>query len=112
MPVNAIRDAVRRAAAATSVRSVARGSGLSDQGLKYFLEGGEPRAGTLRKLTEWYVRDAAKLGELDAETVQAALSVLLADMTEPQLSATRRAVLDAIREGYKAMGRDVPGWLG
>jgi hypothetical protein len=111
VPVDAIRDAVARAAGATSARAVARDSGLSERGVRYFAGGGAPRPSTLRKLTEWYVREAAKLGELDAGTVEAALSVLLADMTEPQLSATRRAVLDAIRDGYRATGRDVPGWL-
>jgi hypothetical protein len=90
---------------------VARASGLSDQGLRYFLDGGEPRAGTLRKLTEWYVPEAAGAGELDASTAYAALSLLLDGLPEPQRSDTRRVFLDAIRDAYNATGRPVPDWL-
>lgn len=111
VPVEAIRNAVARAAAATSLRSVARASDLSDRGLQHFLDGGTPRQGTLRKLTEWYVREAASAGELDPDTVEAALSLLLGDMPEPQRTGTRAVLMDQIRSGYKAAGRVPPGWL-
>jgi hypothetical protein len=111
VPVEVIRAAVARAAAATSARAVARDCGLSERGVRYFAGGGAPRPATLRKLTEWYVREAASAGELDAATVDAALSLLLGDMPEPQRGETRGALVDDIRWGYKKAGRAPPPWL-
>lgn len=111
VPVESIREAVARAAASTSLRAVARASDLSDRGLQHFLDGGTPRQGTLRKLTEWYVREAASAGGLDADTAHAALSLLLDGLPEPQRSDTRCVFLDAIHDAYRATGRQVPAWL-
>jgi hypothetical protein len=111
VPVEVIREAVSRAAGATSARAVARDSGLSERGVRYFVSGGTPRPATLRKLTEWYIREAASAGELDATTVDAALSLLLGDMPEPQRTETRTALVDDIRWGYKQAGRAPPAWL-
>jgi hypothetical protein len=112
VPLDVIRRAVKRAADAASLRAVARASGLSDQGLRYFVEGGTPRDSTARKLTEWYVREAAQSGELDEETAEAALSVLLAGLSEADSERTRREVVEAIRRGFQRSGGAVPGWLG
>jgi hypothetical protein len=111
VPVEVIRAAVARAAAATSARAVARDCGLSERGVRYFAGGGAPRPATLRKLTEWYVRQAAHLGELDADTVEAALSVLLDGVAEPKRSETRAVVVDAIRAAYVDTGKAPPAWL-
>lgn len=49
---------------------------------KHFLDAGEPFKPTVRKLVEWYVRDAATRRGLDEATASAALAVLLDEVPE------------------------------
>ncbi|HEX5872393.1 MAG TPA: hypothetical protein VFY65_18315 [Longimicrobium sp.] len=111
MPLDAIRDATARAVASTSLRSVARDMGMTAMGLRAFLHGGDPRAATLRKLNEWYVREAARTREVSAETVEAALIILLDFFPEDKAGELRRRLLDVLRTAHQENGTDPPRWL-
>jgi transcriptional regulator with XRE-family HTH domain len=112
VPLERLRQAAQRAVDESSLRKVAIQVGLSPMGLSLFLRGNtEPFKPTVRKLVEWYVRDAASRRGLDEATASAALSLLLDGMPEPEASATRERVLAALREGYTKSGETPPEWL-
>lgn len=111
MPIERVRHAVRRAVAETSLRKVARAVGLTAPGLTHFLDGGEPYKPTLRKLVEWYVRDAAERRGINDETASAALSLLLDGLPDPEATATRERLIAELREGFKRSGAPPPEWL-
>jgi len=74
----ALRAALTRAVATSSLRAVAEQVGLTHRGLGMFIRAeARPRDVTLRKLREWYLRDAATLPKTDASTVNAAVALLL-----------------------------------
>jgi hypothetical protein len=60
---------------------------------------------------EWYVRDAANSGELDASTAHAACRCYWTAWPEPQRSHAQRVFVEMIRVAYNATGRPVLGWL-
>lgn len=74
--VAVLRDAVRHAVEATSLRAVAAQIGLTHHSVRNFLNGSSPHASNVRKLREWYVREAASAPEPSTDTVEAALSIL------------------------------------
>jgi AcrR family transcriptional regulator len=111
VPVEALREAGRRAPPPTSTHRVAAEVGMSQGGIRKFLAGSEPHPGTLRKLAEWYVRHAAVSREIDAETVEAALLVLLDSYPEKERGKVRESVLRVLREAHRKAGTDPPGWL-
>jgi hypothetical protein len=84
---------------------------MSHTGLMAFVDGGEPRPGTLRKLQAWYVKHAAELGPVDEDAIHAALAVLLDGVPEEEKEEGRRRILAAIRETYRAGKTPPPSWL-
>ena len=112
VPLERLRQAAQRAVDESSLRKVAIQVGLSAMGLSLFLRGNtEPFKPTVRKLVEWYVRDAASRRGLDEATASAALSLLLDGMPEPEASATREHLIAILREGYTKSGETPPEWL-
>lgn len=112
VPLERLRQAAQRAVDELSLRKVAIQVGLSPMGLSLFLKGStEPFNPTVRKLVEWYVRDAASRRGLDEATALAALSLLLDGMPEPEASATRERLIAILREGYTNSGETPPEWL-
>lgn len=109
-PLAPLREAVRRAVERSSVLATASSIGMSAPGLRNFLEGGTPRRATFRKLSEWYVREAARAGDVSVETVEAALMLMLEGVPENGRADAARIVLDAIRVAYKRQGVPVPNW--
>lgn len=85
--------------------------GMSAPGLRNFLDGGTPRRSTFRKLSEWYVREAASTGDVSDETVEAALSLMLDGVPESGRADAARMVLDSILVAYRKNGVPVPGWV-
>jgi hypothetical protein len=72
--------ALRERVEQTSIRAVADELGMSPSGLHVLLHGSKPRAGTRRKLLEWYAeirsRSAGRRAGVPAEDVDAAVAVL------------------------------------
>lgn len=112
VPLVAIRRALAEAVERTGLRPVARDVGVAHTSLLSLLDGAEPRASTVRKLVEWFLRyQAAGGGEVDAETIQAALSLLLRHVPEERQDDARRELLSALEKISKASGAPRPEWL-
>lgn len=109
--VDVLRAAVAEAVGRSSLRSVAAAVGMTHGGLTKFLEGSPPREATVRKLTVWYLREAAAGGIVSREAVAAALSVLLAGIPERDRDAAARQVLATVRKVHADAGVRVPGEL-
>ncbi|HEX8276888.1 MAG TPA: hypothetical protein VF615_29880 [Longimicrobiaceae bacterium] len=84
--------------------------GMSAPGLRNFLDGGTPRRSTFRKLSEWYVREAASVGDVSDEAIEAALALMVEGLPESERADAVRMVLDALRTAYQKHGALVPGW--
>jgi hypothetical protein len=95
----------------TSVLSTATAIGMSAPGLRNFLDGGTPRRSTFRKLSEWYVREAASAGDVSDEAIEAALALMLDGVPEGGRADAARMVLQTILAAYQNHGAPVPKWL-
>ena len=111
VPVEAIREAARRAVAETSLRAVAKRIPMSPMGLQHFINGTRPYRATLRKLTAWYVNRGASRGEFSEETARAALAILLDGLPEPRQAEARALVLERLAASYAAARTELPSWL-
>lgn len=111
VPVEAIREAARRAVAEASLRSVARRIPMSPMGLQHFINGTHPYRSTLRKLTAWYVNRGASRGEFSESTARAALAILLDAIPEARQADARRALLEQLAASYRDARAELPGWL-
>ena len=111
VPIEAIREAARRAVAEASLRAVARSIPMSPMGLQHFVNGTRPYRSTLRKLTAWYVNRGASRGEFSEDTVLAALAILLDGLPDEQQPTARAELLDRIAALYEGAGTEVPAWL-
>ena len=110
-PIEAIREAARRAVAETSLRAVARSIPMSPMGLQHFVNGTRPYRSTLRKLTAWYVNRGASRGEFSEETARAALAILLDGVPEDQQAQARAGLLDHLAATYRDARTELPAWL-
>lgn len=111
VPVEALREAARAYAEATSQRQAAREIGLSGTGFRAFVDGTEPHPATVRKLTEWYVQRHAAAGEVSADAGFAALSLLVAHLPPGErVDAASRVAefISTLRSGETA---PLPEWL-
>lgn len=112
VPVPVLRAAAQEAVGRTSSHAVARAVGMSAPSLRDFIKGSEPRPSTVRKLTAWYIRTAGERGEvLSEETARAALALLVEPVAPDGREKVRRALVEAMEEGYRATGTEVPKWL-
>jgi hypothetical protein len=75
-----------------------------------FLGGSEPHAKTVRKLSEWFIRHAAEMGPVDAETAGAVITLLVSGLPEGEREGVRADLLNLLREAHRRSGT-VPGWL-
>ncbi len=110
-PIEAIREAARRAVADTSLRAVARSIPMSPMGLQHFVNGTRPYRSTLRKLTAWYVNRGASRGEFSEETARAALAILLDGIPDEQQAEVRAALVAHIVAFYRQAKTELPRWL-
>jgi hypothetical protein len=109
--VDVLRESVRRASEATSLRAVADQIGLTHRSVRMFLDGSEPRPATIRKLREWYVRHAAETHAVSEETAAAALALLFEEVPESIRDRATGDVLDVVRRAYREAGMKPPGWV-
>jgi hypothetical protein len=111
VPLDALREAARAYAEATSQRQAAREIGLSGTGFRAFLNGSEPHAGTLRKLNEWYVqKQASDGGEVSSEAAAAALSLLVAHLPPGQRNEAVQQLLGVV-ETFGGRRAKLPRWI-
>ena len=111
VPLEAIREAARRAVAETSLRAVARSIPMSPMGLQHFVNGTRPYRSTLRKLTAWYVNRGASRGEFSEDTARAALAILLDGIPEGQQEEARAELLERLAHLHASARTELPGWL-
>jgi hypothetical protein len=106
-----LRESVRRAVAASSLRAVAEQVGLTHRGLALFIEGTRPRPGTIRKLTTWFANRPADAEGVSPELAEAALAVLFAGLPAARVEEPIRNLLSAIRQICESAGLPPPAWL-
>ena len=114
-PVDAIRDALKLAVEATSLRSVAREVGMSPMGLRNFVSGRSltSYSATVRKLNAWYVTHAATRGVFSSETsARAAIVLLLEAISEDRRPRVAADLLDWLAERHREIGVPPADWLG
>jgi len=113
VPLDRLRAAAQRAVGETSLRKVAKDVGLSPMGLSLFLTGEteQPYPPTMRKLEEWFARDAARSRGTDSETAAAALFLLVGGLPPERGEAARRSMLEVLRENYRIAKVPPPDWL-
>ena len=111
VPIEAIREAARRAVAESSLRAVARSIPMSPMGLQHFVNGTRPYRSTLRKLTAWYVNRGASRGEFSEDTARAALAILLDGIPEGQQEEARAELLERLARLHADARTELPGWL-
>ena len=113
-PVDAIREALRLAVEAASLRAVAREVGMSPLGLRNLVKGRSVTSysATVRKLNAWYVTHAASRHAFSSEASARAAVVLLlqsiSDERRPQVAAD---LLRWLAERHGELGVPPPEWL-
>jgi hypothetical protein len=109
--LDALREAARAYAEATSQRQAAREIGLSGTGFRAFLNGSEPHPGTLRKLNEWYVqRQASDNAEVSSEAAEAALSLIVAHLPPAERNGAAQHLLSVL-ETLGGPRAHLPRWI-
>ncbi|MFL5383065.1 MAG: hypothetical protein ACJ8GN_11160 [Longimicrobiaceae bacterium] len=113
LPLDVLRESVRRAVEAYSLRHVARQIGLSHIGLKRFIEGAEPYSSTRRRLLHWYVSHAAEMRAVAVsdETAGAALAVLLDGVPPEARPAAMTRLLEAVAQIHQQARIPPPQWV-
>ena len=112
--VDTLRYAAARALEYRSLRSVADEIGMAPSWLEGFVAGEKravPRAKTLRKLREWYIRTAAELREIDETSTAAAVALLLGGlMTDAERRRGHAELVDLLARLYDD-GGEPPKWI-
>jgi hypothetical protein len=109
--VEAIREAVKLAIEASSLRKVARAVGMSPMGLKHFAEGTQPYSATFRKLLAWHAVYLTESGGFSVETVRGALVVMTDGIPESARGRVSAALMDELLRFHRELGSRAPAWL-
>ena len=109
--LEALREAARAYAEATSQRQAACEIGLSGTGFRAFLNGSQPHPATLRKLNEWFVqKQASDQGEVSSDAAAAALSLLVAHLPPGERDAAVQHLLGIV-ETLGDPRSHLPRWI-
>lgn len=112
-PDDVLRAALRNAVTASSLRTVAEQVGLTHRGLQLYITGeSRPREATVRKLREWYVREASTRPGADETTVRAAIEVLLGGLPEGKKGRAAAQLIEAVRQAFSEAKMEPPDWIG
>src|SRR5215218_4220422 len=106
--------AVRRAAERSSIRDVARQSGMSHGGVHNIVTGNTNRTygATIRKLRDWYLRQWAKGGDgLTPEVAAYLIEQVLAAIEPGAHSAAALDLVRSLEEIYTSHSTPRPAWL-
>jgi hypothetical protein len=109
--VDVLRESVRRAVAASSLRAVAEQVGLTHRGLALFIEGSKPRPSTVRKLTAWSLGRPRGAEAVSREDAEAVLAILLAGVPPERMDAAVRRVVTGMRRVCVDAGVPPPAWI-
>lgn len=94
VPIDALRAAVQLRIEQRTLRSVAKDIGMSPSGLwSFVLATGRPYGATYQKLLSWYVRDQARRDGITPESVQAALTLLVAQLPRAKRDQLRKEII-------------------
>jgi hypothetical protein len=94
------------------MRATARDIGIRPHGLQYFIDGGKPHAGTLRKLEDWYLLTVEREeGASDGEMALVALGVLVRGLPVHRRDEAIRRSVAIYRDLYLSLGTTPPAWL-
>jgi hypothetical protein len=113
VPVVQLLEAARQRVAETSLRTAAAEIGMEHTGLRWMLERGRrPRASTIRKLTEWYLKRAAA-GELEISVglVHAALAILGLHLPGRAREELEDEVVRLVRRAGDEAAVEQPAWI-
>jgi hypothetical protein len=91
-----LREAVRQKATGSSLRQTATDIGMSWSGLRTFLNGTIPHPATVKKISDWYLRQSIGTQEDDQIAVELALNVLAERVAPAQRRLLKRAILDTV----------------
>jgi hypothetical protein len=112
VPVEVLRSALKNRVEETSLRATAAEVGLSWKGIDKLIGGTDPQPGTIRKLTDWYVRQSAQNNEEPTpETAQAALAVIVRHLPPSLQDDTVAKVIELLRETVTEHDLSQPEWL-
>ena len=92
-----LREAVRRNAGGGSLRQTATEIGMSWSGLRTFLNGTTPHPATIKKISDWFLRQSVETRE-NTLAMEMALNVLAERVDPSQRRALKRALLDTVTE--------------
>ena len=94
------------------MRATARDIGVRPSGLQYFIDGGKPHAGTLKKLEDWYLREAEREGPAAAGDVErVALGIMVRGLPVHRRGEAIQRSIAFYRELYLSLGTTPPDWL-
>jgi len=111
LSVEMLRRAVAKRVGESSLRVVAAEIKMSWKGVDKFLSGSVPRARTIQKLTEWYLRRSAAADEpASDEVIAAALELIVRHLPPAHREEARSAVSDAVRKVGEEHGIPAPSW--
>ncbi|HET7464070.1 MAG TPA: hypothetical protein VFJ82_22630 [Longimicrobium sp.] len=112
LTMDVLRAAVHRAIEEHSLRAVASQVGLSPAGLRLVItREASPYSGTLRKLRDWYLREAGRRTPGDEATIRAAIDLLLGELPAGERGRTAQEMMDALRHGYQRAEIQPPAWF-
>lgn len=110
--IEAIREAARARAEASSLRSAAEEIGLSYTGFRAFLQGGKPHPETRQRLVAWFTRQQGVRANPPARTehhlgVELVLAYLQESPTPKVLRQRATAIAQALGQGMTDGERSV-----
>jgi hypothetical protein len=110
--VEQLRAAAQQRVAETSLRVAAAEIGMEHSGLHKLLQGTSPHPGTIRKLTEWYLKRAAA-GEttITSELAHAALGLLVQHLPPDRRTRASDRLLTVLRDETRVESVSSPSWL-
>jgi hypothetical protein len=109
-----LRDAVRRAWAAepgASLHTLGRAIGLSPAGLLKFINGAIPRAGTRKKLLDWYTAQPPVQGEPSLATAEPLFAWLVPGLSDGVRARILRSLATRLLDEYRRQGTAPPRWV-
>ncbi|HET7229318.1 MAG TPA: hypothetical protein VFJ16_04915 [Longimicrobium sp.] len=108
-----LRAAVRRAweVSGASLHTLGDEIGLSPAGLLKFINGSNPRAGTRKKLLDWYTGQPPVQGEPTLPAAERMYDRLFPGLTDDDRAQLMRAAATRASDFYRRRGTTPPLWI-
>lgn len=111
LPLAALREAVARERATRSLRGTAAEIGLSPNGLRNFLAGAIPRAGTRARLEAWLAAQRPRAAGPRVGSLVRLLGEIGADLPAPDRAALGQDVAELLLRTYRQRKLPPPRWV-